>query len=171
MRFPDSTEIRHLDHAPPPGTRLRSASGHEWLVAEVLQSGRDTYTVFCVGRREYLEDFGTGSVRARLVAGDLAEDIDDVADELLQRVRRSIRDRRWRRAETAFVASYTADGRPFELVIRAKSLAPAKSEALEHANHWNMTLKDVRPGPEWLNTRSGRARRGRRWRWVARRRQ
>jgi hypothetical protein len=123
----------------------------------------------CVGRREYLEDFGTGSVRARLVAGDLLEDIDDVADELLQRVRRSIRDQGWRRTETTFVASFvTADGRLFEEVIRANSLAPAKSEALEHARYWNMTLKDIRPGPEWLNARSGRARSGRRWRWVTR---
>ena len=184
MRFPDSAEIRQLDDVPPPGTRLRSASGHEWFVAEALQSGRDTYTVFCVGRREYLEDFGTGSVRARLVAGDLLEDIgkgsartreratdllDDVADELLQRVRRSIRDQHWRRTETTFVGSFvSADGRLFEDVIRAKSLVAAKSDALERARRWDMTLKDLRPGPEWLNTRPRGARRGRRWRRVAR---
>jgi hypothetical protein len=182
--FPDSAEIRHLDEVPPPGTRLRSASGHEWFVSEVLQSGRDTYTVRCVGRREYLEDFGTGSARARLVAGDLLEDIgrgsartreratdlfDDVADELLQRARRSIRDQAWRRTETTFIASFVrADGRLFEDVIRAKSLARAESDALERARGWNMTLKEVRPGPEWLNTLSGPARSGRRWRRVAR---
>lgn len=184
MHFPDSTEIRHLADVPPPGTRLRSASGHEWFVAEILQCGRDTYTVWCVGRREYLEDFGTGSVRARLVAGDFLEDIgrssartreratdllDDVADELLQRVRRSIRDQDWRRTETTFVASFVrADGRLFEDVIRAKSLALAESDALERALRWNMTLKDVRSGPEWLNTRSGRPRSGRGWRRISR---
>jgi hypothetical protein len=182
--FPDSAEIRHLDDVPPPGTRLRSASGHEWFVAEVLQSGRDTYTVCCVGRREYLEDSGTGSVRTRLVAGDLLEDMgrgsartreratdlfDDVADELLQSVRRSIRDQGWRRTETAFIASFvSADGGLFEDYIRAKSLARAESDALERARGWNMTLKDVRLGPEWLNARSGRARSGRRWRRIAR---
>lgn len=184
MLFPDSAEVRHLDYVPPPGTRLRSASGHEWFVAEVLQSGRDTYTVRCVGRRWYLEDFGTGSVRTRLVAGDLLENIgrgsartreratdlfDDVADELLQRVHRSIHDQGWRRTETTFVASFvSADSRLFEDVIRAKSLASAESDALERARRWNMTLKDVQPGPEWLNMRSGPARSGRRWRRVAR---
>jgi hypothetical protein len=182
--FPDTAEIRHLDELPPLGTRLRSAAGHEWFVADVLQSGRDTYTVRCVGRREYLDDFGTGSVRARLVAGDLLEDIgrgsaltreratdlfDDVADELLQRVRRSIRDQGWRRTETTFVATFiSADSRLFEDVIRAKSLASAESDALERARRWNMTLKDVSPGLEWLNTRSGRSRGRRRWRRVAR---
>jgi len=29
--------------------------GHRWIVDEVLQSGRDTYTVFLVGRSEYLQ--------------------------------------------------------------------------------------------------------------------
>ncbi len=181
--FPDSAEIRHLDDVPLPGTRLRSAAGHEWFVVEVLQSGRDTYTVRCVGRREYLDEFGTGAVRGRLVAGDLLEDIgrgaahtgeratdlfDDVADELLQRVRRSIRDQGWRRTETTFVASFiSADSRLFEDVIRAKSLASAESDALERARRWNMSLKHVIPGPEWLNTSLGR-RRARRWRRVHR---
>jgi hypothetical protein len=180
--FPDSAEIRHLDDLPQLGTRLRSGSGTEWFVAEVLQSGRDTYTVRCVGRREYLDEFGTGSVHARLVAGDLLEDIgrgsartreratelvDDVADELLQRVRRSIRDEGWRRAETTFVASFlSADGRLFEDVISAKSLALAEADALERARRWKMTLKDVQPGLAWLNTSPG-ARRTRRWRRVA----
>jgi hypothetical protein len=39
--------------------RVYSHSGHyygrPWVVDEVLQSGRDTYTVFLVGRDEYLE--------------------------------------------------------------------------------------------------------------------
>lgn len=183
MRFPDSAEIRHLDDVPQPGTRLRSASGHESFVAEVLQSGRDTYTVRCVGRREYLDEFGTARVRGRVVAGDLLEDIgrgsartreratelvDDVADELLRRVRRSIRDQGWHRTKTTFVASFvSADGRLFEDVIRAKSVSSAESDALERARYWNMTLKDVQPGSEWLNTTYGPAR-GRRRRRIAR---
>lgn len=182
--FPDSAEIRDLDEVPPLGTRLRSVSGYEWFVAEVLQNGRDVYRVRCVGRREYLEEFATGSDRARLAAGDLLEDIgrgsartreratdlfDDVADELLQRVRRSIRDQAWHRAETTFVASYVStDGRSFGDVIRAKSLAGAESQALERARRWNMTLEDVRLGPEWLNATSGSVRTRWRWRRVAR---
>ena len=182
--FPGSTELRDVDDLPQPGTRLRSESGHEWFVAEVLQSGRDTYTVCCIGRREYLEEFATGPDRARLVAGELLEDIgrgsawtsdratelfEDVADELLQRVRRSVRDQGWRRAEMTFVASFlSADGRLFEDVIRAKSIALAESDALDRASYWNMTLKDLRPDPEWPNTRYGRGRGGRRRRGIAR---
>jgi hypothetical protein len=60
LLFPDSTETRWFDHLPTPGTRISSDRGHwswsqVWVVAEVLQSGRDTYTVFCVGRREHLD--------------------------------------------------------------------------------------------------------------------
>jgi hypothetical protein len=182
--FPDVAEIRDLDEVPPLGTRLRSVSGYEWFVAEVLPSGRDTYTVRCVGRREFLDEFATRSDRARLAAGDLLEDIgkgsartreratdlfDDVADELLQRVRRSIRDQAWHQAETAFVASYVStDGSLFGDVIRAKSFAAAQSQALERARRWNMTVEDVRPGPEWLNARYGSVRTRGRWRRVAR---
>lgn len=184
LLFPDSAEIRDLDEVPPPGTRLRSVSGYEWFVAEVLPSGRDTYTVRCVGRREFLEGFATGSDRMRVAAGDVLEDIgkgsartrelatdlfDDVADELLQRVRHSIRDQSWHRADTTFVASYiSTDGRSFGDVIRAKSLAGAESQALERARRWNMTLEDVRLGPEWLSARSGSVRTRWRWRRVAR---
>ena len=181
--FPDSSEIRHLDSVPEPGTRLRSASGHESFVVEVLQSGRVTYTVRCLGRREYLDEFGTASVRGRVVAGDLLEDIgrgsahtreratelvDGVSDELLRRVRRSIRDQGWRRTKTTFVASFvSADGRLFEDVILAKSVSSAESDALERARYWNMTLKDVQPGSEWLNSSYGPAS-GRRRRRIAR---
>ena len=51
--FPDSSENRWLDRLPPPGASVRSREGKAWTVDEVLQSGRETYTVFCVDRREY----------------------------------------------------------------------------------------------------------------------
>ena len=60
LRFPDSTETRLFSQVPTPGTRLRSHGGHfylakVWVVAEALQSGRDTYTVFLTSRSEYLD--------------------------------------------------------------------------------------------------------------------
>jgi hypothetical protein len=172
VRFPDSTEIRHLDGVPTPGARLRSASGREWFVADALQSGRDTYTVFCVDRRELFE--GAESVPARVVVEDLLEDVaksatrtrqllDDMAGHLLERVRRSGEDPNGRQTETAFVASFVSgDGRAFEDVIYATSLASAESEALERARGWNMTVTGIQPGPEWLNARSATGSRRRR---------
>lgn len=50
--FPDSSENRWLDRLPAAGTRIRSRQGTVWVVDEVLQSGRETYTVFCVDRRD-----------------------------------------------------------------------------------------------------------------------
>jgi hypothetical protein len=66
LRFPDSTESRWLEKLPTPGTRIRSHGGpgywaQVWIVDEVLQSGRDTYTVFCVGRSEYLDNLRKGA--------------------------------------------------------------------------------------------------------------
>jgi hypothetical protein len=57
---PETTETRWLDKVPTPGTRIRSREGwgywgQTWVVDEVLQSGRDTYTVFCVGQSRYLD--------------------------------------------------------------------------------------------------------------------
>lgn len=184
LLFPDSAEIRDLDDVPPPGTRLRSASGNEWFVVEALQSGRDTYTVFCLGRRSYLEEFGTRSVRARLLAEDLLEEaargsahtregaahrVDDLADDLLQGVRRVIRDEAWRQRDGVFVASFVnAEGRLFQDLIHAKGLVPAQSQALERARSLNLSLTEVRPAPEWLSARYARAGIRRRWRRVAR---
>lgn len=51
--FPDCSENRWLDRLPAPGTRIRSRQGTVWVVDEVLQSGRETYTVFCVGRGDH----------------------------------------------------------------------------------------------------------------------
>jgi len=178
VRFPHSTEIRHFDGVPPPGTRLRSASGQEWVVADALQSGRDTYTVYCVERRQHSD--GAEFVPARVVVEDLLEDIakgsartrellDDMAAHLLKRVRRSVADHDRRHPDTAFVASFvSADGRKFGDVIHARSLASAESEALERARSWNMTLEDIQPGPQWWSTRFGRGGSRRRWRRAAR---
>ena len=52
LLFPSSTESRWLDKVPTPGTRIRRDSGQRPVrVVEVLQSGRNTYTVVC-GTRE-----------------------------------------------------------------------------------------------------------------------
>lgn len=95
LRFPDSTESRWFDKPPTPGTRLLSYGGHThwsnaWVVDEVLQSGRATYTVFCVARTEYLDRLRHGS-----------ESKPDLATELLELARRtsetvSERRRRWK---------------------------------------------------------------------------
>jgi hypothetical protein len=71
--FPDSTESRWLVRTPTPGTRVRSGGGSVWVVDEVLQSGRDTYTVFCVPRREYRDARRHRSHDRRDLAGELLE--------------------------------------------------------------------------------------------------
>ena len=81
LLFPEGADSRWFDKPPPPGTRIRSRgavrnSRRVWIVDEVLQSGRNTYTVFCVGRREYLGRLRHGSGRES-----------DLADELLERAR------------------------------------------------------------------------------------
>jgi hypothetical protein len=76
--FPHSTETRWLARPPTPGTRIRDLGGEShwgrtWVVAEVLQSGSDLYTVHCVSRTEYLErlrerrDFRTDDLAAELL--------------------------------------------------------------------------------------------------------
>jgi hypothetical protein len=78
LRFPDSVESRWFDHVPGPGVRIRSREGDPyrsrvWVVDEVLQSGRATYTVFCVGRDEYVERLRHGSGRKPDMAAELME--------------------------------------------------------------------------------------------------
>jgi hypothetical protein len=46
LLFRDSSEVRWFDQVPTPGMRIRGPSGRERVV-EVLQSGRNTYTVVC----------------------------------------------------------------------------------------------------------------------------
>lgn len=71
--FPDSSEFRWVHRTPRLGSRIRSRTGHVWTVSEVLRSGADTYTVFCVAPRH-----GLGDVR-------------ELAADLLARARESIR--------------------------------------------------------------------------------
>jgi hypothetical protein len=89
--FPDSTEDRWFDRIPTPGTGLRSRRvqgywGRTWVVNEVLQSGKDTYTVFLVDRREYARN-----LRDR--EGDLAAEL----VELARRANESVNETRRRR--------------------------------------------------------------------------
>lgn len=95
LRFPDSTETRWFDRLPPPGTRIYSHDGdllwgRVWVVDEVLQSGVDTYTVFCVGRDEYVEKLRSGAG----ATPDLAAELLELARHASETVRE--RRRRWR---------------------------------------------------------------------------
>ena len=79
LLFPDSAENRWVERLPPPGTRIRSRQGGAvWVVDVVLQSGRETYTVFCVDPREY------SGARRRRPGG-----ASDMAAELLEAARRT----------------------------------------------------------------------------------
>ena len=51
--FHGSAEIRPVRHRPKRGARIKNSRGDEWIVADVLQSGVDTYTVTCVAPREF----------------------------------------------------------------------------------------------------------------------
>jgi hypothetical protein len=80
LRFPDSTESRWFSRLPARGTRIRSQPwgiyrGKVWVVEEVLQSGRSTYTIFLTDRSEYLDRLRHGAERP------------DLADELLELAR------------------------------------------------------------------------------------
>ena len=95
VRFPDSVESRWYDKPPTPGVRLRSGQGNPyrgqtWIVDEVLRSGRDTYTVFCVGRDEYMDHVRSGSDRKP----DLQMELLEVARRTNEAV--SKRRRRWK---------------------------------------------------------------------------
>jgi hypothetical protein len=79
LLFPDSKESRSFSELPIPGARIYSYGGHYyfgkvWVVDEVLQSGRDTYTVFLVGRDEYL-----ARLRGSTLYPDLGEELLEVA--------------------------------------------------------------------------------------------
>jgi hypothetical protein len=78
LRFPNSAETRWFDHVPTPGTRIRSDHGdaywgHLWVVDDVVQSGRNTYTVSCVERREYVHNFRHGSDSKPDLSAELLE--------------------------------------------------------------------------------------------------
>ena len=42
-----------MRNRPTRGSRVKNDRGDEWIVADVLQSGVDTYTVTCVAPREF----------------------------------------------------------------------------------------------------------------------
>ena len=106
--FPDSTERRKFTNLPTRGMRTRperrkfrklptrgmrirsngwaSDPGQVWVVDEVVQSGRNTYTVYCVDRREYLEQ-----LRRRTLYPDLGAEL----LELVRHMRTPVSD--WRR--------------------------------------------------------------------------
>ena len=86
--FPDSSENRWLDRLPAAGTRIRSRQGTVWVVDEVLQSGRETYTVFCVDRRDERRRAGGGS--------DLATELLEAARTATEAVTERRRRRRFR---------------------------------------------------------------------------
>ena len=93
LSFPRSTETRWLDRIPSPGTRIRDHGGdcyvaQVWVVDEVLQSGRDTYTVFCVGRSQYLDHLRNRSGKS---------DLDAELVEVVRRMKTAIAEGRRRR--------------------------------------------------------------------------
>jgi hypothetical protein len=150
LRFPDSTEIHYLDEPPELGARVRSDTGRDWFVAEVLQSGRNTYTVLCVGRDEFLKEVGTPASKRRVLA-----------DDVVTFARRSIGGERGVEDELADPKTgLTPTGRKRELrrylatmvdpngrtlaVIDAASAAEAETEAQEIARQSGSTVEDVR---------------------------
>jgi hypothetical protein len=67
--LPDSAEIRRLKRPPRRGQRVRSMRGDLRFVTEVLQSGRNTYTVVCAASDVLAED--VLHRRSRDLASDL----------------------------------------------------------------------------------------------------
>jgi hypothetical protein len=99
LHFPDSSERRWLDKLPTPGTRIRSHGGYDywgetWVVDKVLQSGLDTYTIFIVGRSEYLDHLRNRPGFQPNLGAELLE--------LARRTRETVTEqrRRWKRART-----------------------------------------------------------------------
>jgi hypothetical protein len=93
LRFPDSTETRWFKKLPTRGMRIRSQGwafyrGRLWVVEEVLQSGRDTYTVFCVDRRQYLDNLRHGSADKSDLAAELLEVARHTASAVTEQGRR-----------------------------------------------------------------------------------
>jgi hypothetical protein len=150
LRFPDSIEIRYLDEPPELGARVRSDTGRDWFVAEVLQSGRKTYTVFCVGRAEFLEEVGTPAARRRVLADDLVTfarrsvGADRGVEDELADPKTGLTPTRHKGALRHYLATMVdSDGRTLA-VIDAASAAEAESKAQEGARRSGATLEDVR---------------------------
>jgi hypothetical protein len=94
LLFPGSTESRWFSELPTPGTRIYSHPGFHfaqlWIVDEVLQSGRDTYTVCLVARSQYLEQLRRSSLYP-----DLGEELLELARHTASTV--TEQRRRWKR--------------------------------------------------------------------------
>ena len=93
--FPDATERRSFSKLPTRGMRIRSHGwasdpGQVWVVDEVVQSGRNTYTVYCVDRRQYLRHLRGSSLHP-----DLGEELLELARHTASTV--TEQRRRWRR--------------------------------------------------------------------------
>ena len=93
--YPDSTESRWFDRIPTPGTRLRNSGGlgywgGTFVVDELLQSGKNTYTVFLVDRRVYRRN------RKERSEGDLAAELLELARHTNQTLADARRRRRYR---------------------------------------------------------------------------
>ena len=144
LRFPGSTEVRFLKRPPRRGQRIESASGDVWFVTEVLRSGTDTYTVECVGRRAFLQEFRERS------SSDLTRD-------LLAAVRGPIRSLKdvaeagsphSRRGKVKrYIASFTAaNGDVFDYMTAARTDEEAERQARDAAQRFGMTLRTVQRG-------------------------
>lgn len=89
--FPDSNELRDMRAPPRLGRHVRSPKGALWKVAEVLTSGRDTYTVTVVAPSltakvpQLAADHLRHAVRRRTPDRDTR----DLAADLLQRAQRA----------------------------------------------------------------------------------
>jgi len=96
LRFPDSMESRWFSELPIPGERIYSHGGdyyfgRVWVVDEVLQSGRVTYTVDLVARDVYVEHIRRGSVYP-----DLGEELLELARHAVATVKEQRRRRKHR---------------------------------------------------------------------------
>jgi hypothetical protein len=150
LRFPDSTEIHYVDEPPELGARVRSDTGRDWFVAEVLQSGRNTYTVLCVGRDEFLKEVGTPASKRRVLADDVVTFARrsiagerGVEDELADPQTGLTPTRRKRELRRYLATMVDPNGRTLA-VIDAASAADAEWEAQEVARQSGSTVEDVR---------------------------
>ena len=93
LLFPDSAENRWVERLPRAGTRIRSRRGSVWVVDGVLQSGRETYTVFCVDPRDYSDALRRRSDGASDLAAELMEAARRTSEAVTERShRRRFRD-------------------------------------------------------------------------------
>ena len=100
--FPDSREIRHMREPPGVGSRVRSRRRRVCYVAQVIDSGSDTYVATCVGESRVVTAAHRPAHRTNEAVRQDERDLieRDPAADLLRRVKelvspRAIR-RRWR---------------------------------------------------------------------------